>query len=200
MSRTGTLSLSNPAEIEWADPYNNPIAEWDSPAIATNGTYAIETHTFLRENESGQEELTTDYSVAKVIQRYATGTLIMGSDAKVYVVLNDYRYHIPNPETFAALGYQWEKILSLPDYEVNAVPEGPPFPSVAPVSGPLNYRNGTLVNGLTNKVYVVLNDCRHWIPDQATFKAMGYNWSKVLSLGAVAEAMPEGTHFPSAAR
>jgi hypothetical protein len=65
---------------------------------------------------------------------------------------------------------------------------------------PLNYPNGTLVKGLTGKVYVVLNDCRHWIPDATTFEAMGYDYDKILSLGSVAEAMPEGTHFPSVAR
>ena len=195
-SRTGALSESNPMEIVWHNP--NVISTAGSanyPAVAAAGSYAIETH------EQGGRVFPDEnifYSVAN--SSYANGTLVRGSNGKVYVLLVDYRYHIPNPETFAALGYRWDKILSLPDYEVNAIPEGPPFPSVVPVSGPLHYRNGTLVKGLTSKVYVVLNDCRHWIPDEATFKAMGYNWGKVLSLGAGAEAMPEGMHFPSAAR
>jgi len=192
-ARTGTLSDSNPDEIVWRDPVEIPNGnEADYPAVATAGSYAVETH------EQSESEICpfgcgeTLYSSVAELCPYSNGTLIMGSGAKVYVVLNGYRYHIPNPETFDALGYQWDKILSLPDYEVNAIPEATPFPSVVPVSGPLNYPDGTLVKGLTSKVYVVLNDCRHWIPDQATFKAMGYDWGKLLSLGAGAEAMPEG--------
>jgi hypothetical protein len=198
MSRAGTLSLSNPAEIEWADPYDNPIAEWDSPAIATNGTYAVETHTFLRENESGQEELTTDYSVAKIFQQYANGTLVRGSSGKVYAILTDYRHWIPDATTFDAIGYKWKEILPLSDYELNALPEGTPFPSVAPQSGPLTYLNGTLVKGSSEKVYVVLNDHRYWIPDETTFDALAYQWENILWLSDdVVNALPEGAPFPS---
>jgi hypothetical protein len=198
-SRKGILSDSKPDEIQWRDAVHiSTDREANYPAIAAAGSgleaYAIETH------ELGLAPEDLHYSVATVCPLYANGTLVMDYSRKVYVVLNDYRYWIPNPETFDALGYQWDKILPLSYVDEIAMPEGTPFPSVVPVSGPLKYPNGTLVKGLTRKVYVVLNDCRHWIPDPATFDAMGYDYDKILSLGAVAEAMPEGMHFPSVAR
>jgi hypothetical protein len=131
ISRTGNLSLSNPAEIEWADPYENPIAEWDSPAIATNGRYAIETHTFFREYDNGYQELTIDYSIAIFPQELADRTLVKGSNPDVYAVLNHYRHAIPDGATFEAMGFQWKTILPLSDGDLNAIPEGAPFRSVA---------------------------------------------------------------------
>jgi hypothetical protein len=129
--RPGNLSLSNPAEIEWADSYENPIAEWDSPAIATNGRYAIETHTLFREDETGHQELTIDYSVAILSQEFPDGTLVKGSSEKAYVVLNKHRHWIPDSVTFEAMGYKGKAILWLSDAELSAIPEGTPFPSVA---------------------------------------------------------------------
>lgn len=195
MSRTGNLSRSDPARVEWADSYENPLAAWDSPAIATNGTHAIEMHTALREDEGGPDELTVDYSVAEIPQLYANGTLTRGSSDKVYVVLNDYRHWIPNADTFDALGYRWDEILWLSDDEVNAVPEGAPFPSAAPLPGPRRFANGTLVRGSTGKVYVLLNDYRHWIPDEKTFEAMGYDWSKVRKFDDAVNTFPERAPF-----
>jgi hypothetical protein len=198
ISRTGSLSLSNSTDIEW----NNPIKldgdnTIEDARIATNGDFAVQTHSRVL---SKVLSICSSFARVRFQDGNVNGRLVMDYSGKVYVVLNDYRYHIPNPETFDALGYQWEKIVPLSYEDEIAIPERTPFPSVVPVSGPLNHPNGTLVKGLTSKVYVVLNDCRHWIPDQDTFNAMGYNWDKILSLGAVAEAMPEGMHFPSVAR
>jgi len=199
MTRSGMLSPSNPAEIQWADSYDNPIAEWDSPAIASNGRYAIETHTYLREDENGHEYRTVDYSVAN-LSEYANGTLVSGPSGKAYVVLNNHRHWIPDATTFEAIGYKWKAIPPLSDYAVNALPEGASFPVVAPPSGPLNYPNGTLVKGSSDKVYVVLNDYRYWIPGPATFNAMAYNWENILWLADnVVNALPEGSPLPSVA-
>jgi len=45
ISRTGNLSASNPAEIEWHEPVKiNESGHVKYPALATNGAHAIETH------------------------------------------------------------------------------------------------------------------------------------------------------------
>ncbi|HME05945.1 MAG TPA: hypothetical protein VKG25_02805, partial [Bryobacteraceae bacterium] len=61
---------------------------------------------------------------------YPNGTVLKGSADKVYVVLNNYRFWIPDHATFNAMGYKWENIIQYPDNVVNAIPEGTPFPSV----------------------------------------------------------------------
>jgi len=63
------------------------------------------------------------------------------------------------------------------------------------------YDDGTLVKGSSDKAYVILNNYRHWIPDHATFNALGYDWSKIQSLSDnVLIAIPEAGRFPSVVR
>jgi hypothetical protein len=102
---------------------------------------------------------------------------------------------------FSGTPFKWDDILSFSDNVVNVIPEGNPFPSVAPLSGPLKYPNGTLARGSAGIVYVVLNNHRHWIPDEATFEAMGYKWREIRQLrDNVLQAIPEMAPFPSVAR
>jgi hypothetical protein len=127
---------------------------------------------------------------------YANGTLVAGSGAEVYVVLDNFRHWIPDETTFDTMGYNWNEIRSLSENGLNAIPEGSPFPRVAPQSGSLIYANGTLVKGSSANVYVILNDHRYLIPDAATFNAMGYDWSKILSLpDNRVNAIPQGSPF-----
>jgi hypothetical protein len=63
--------------------------------------------------------------------KFANGALVSGSGGKVYVVLNNYRYWIPDPTTFNALGYQWNNIVTLSDLALIEIQEGTPFPSAA---------------------------------------------------------------------
>lgn len=140
-------------------------------------------------------------AVGEISPQLANNTLVKGSSANVYVVLNNHRHWIPDETTFVAMGYNWGKILWISDDELNVFPERSPFPSVAPQSGPLRYANGTLVRGSGTKVYVVLNNYRFWIPDEATFVALGYKWGNIRSLpDYIVHGIPEGGLFPSVAQ
>jgi hypothetical protein len=54
----------------------------------------------------------------------ADGTLLQGSDPKVYVMQNGQRHWIPDPATFTASGYQASAIDHVSDADLNAIPEG----------------------------------------------------------------------------
>lgn len=58
--------------------------------------------------------------------------LVKGSDERVYWVELGARRHIPNMETFAALGYREEEIAILPDAILDRWPEGEPIATVLP--------------------------------------------------------------------
>ena len=202
ISRTGKLNPANAWEIQWADPIKiDPETSIGYPALAVSGSYAFETH----QRPPSSTYFHEIYTSIAAIQNsgsapYPNGTLVKGSSENAYVVLNNYRHWIPDNVTFEAMGYTWKTILRLSDNEVNTIPERAPFPSVAPLSGPLKYPTGTLVKGSSARVYVALNNYRYWIPDQATLNALGYSWDKILWLSdAEVSAMPEGTPFPSAA-
>jgi hypothetical protein len=126
-SRIGTLNPSKLDEIIWQQGvriYTDKAPEY--PAVAAAGTYAVQSHdqpdpwVFMEQ---------IHYSVADL--GYSNGTVLKGSGDKVYVVLNNYRFWIPNHVTFDAMGYDWGKIQLLSDDRLHAIPEGNPFPSVA---------------------------------------------------------------------
>jgi hypothetical protein len=62
---------------------------------------------------------------------YANGTLLQNGDIAVYLVEDGVRRCIPDPATFKAMSFDREKILHVTDSELNEVPEGEPFRSLA---------------------------------------------------------------------
>jgi len=59
----------------------------------------------------------------------ADGTLLQGSGPQVYVMTSCQRHWIPDPDTFNALGYNWNAIQHIADADLTAIPEGAPLPS-----------------------------------------------------------------------
>jgi hypothetical protein len=59
----------------------------------------------------------------------ADGTLLKGSDPKVYVMLSGQRCWVPDPDTFNTRGYNWAAIRQVADDDLNAIPVGTPLPS-----------------------------------------------------------------------
>jgi hypothetical protein len=59
------------------------------------------------------------------------GTLIqLKGHPEVYVILNGKKCWIPNPATFDARGYHWDKIKQIDQTAFNKIPMGSPLPSV----------------------------------------------------------------------
>ena len=200
VSRTGKLRGSDPEAIEWGAPFKIFTGSWHNyPALAIGGFSSV-----IATYDDTQHAVPVDgklYCVVGEIQNYPNGTLLKGSDDKVYVVLNDYRFLVPDPVTFGAMGYNWDNVLSIDDNLLKSVLEGAPLPSVPLLIHPFRYPNGTVLKGSGDKVYVVLNNYRFWIPDHATFDAMGYKWENIMQYpDNVVNAIPEGTPFPSVTR
>lgn len=56
---------------------------------------------------------------------YRDGVLLKGSRPEVYVIRGGQKCWIPDPATFKAKGYDWNKIVVIPDEELKRIPEGP---------------------------------------------------------------------------
>lgn len=56
---------------------------------------------------------------------YRDGVLLKGSRPEVYVIQGGRRSWIPDPATFKAKGYDWNKIVVIPDEELERIPRGP---------------------------------------------------------------------------
>lgn len=56
------------------------------------------------------------------------GDLVKGSDPAIYLIERGQRRHIPDPQTFDRMGFNWGSVRTLGDSRLNAIPEGPPLP------------------------------------------------------------------------
>jgi hypothetical protein len=98
------------------------------------------------------------------------------------------RRWIPDPQTFNYMGLDWNNIQNITEAQWLGIPAGPQFPSRS---------DGTLLKGSADPIYVMNNGSRHWIPDPATFNALGYSWSAVQSVAdADLNAIPLGAQIP----
>jgi len=57
---------------------------------------------------------------------YVEGSLVRGSGPAVYLIQSGRRCPIPDGEVFKAKGFQWEKVITLADAEIDAIPIGSP--------------------------------------------------------------------------
>lgn len=58
------------------------------------------------------------------------GDLVKGSGPHIYVIEKGKRRHIPNPETFNAMGFRWSNVKWIPDEQLAEISEGDPLAAV----------------------------------------------------------------------
>lgn len=122
---------------------------------------------------------------------FPDGTLIKNSSPQVYIIVKGQRRWIPDPNTFNALGLNWNMIQTLPTNIVAAIPKGPDYPSLP----------GSLVKGSDPKIYLLQNGVRRWIPDPETFEALGYRWNSIYQISDTAlNQVPQGQPIPAQKR
>lgn len=121
-------------------------------------------------------------------QVFPEGALIKGTGPRVYVMHFGRRCWIYDPPTFNALGLSWSAIQTISDSLLASIPEG-----VMVVDANASFGVGTLLKGRDARVYIVRDNQRRWIHDEATFNAMGLSWSAIRTIpDEVLFAIPEG--------
>jgi hypothetical protein len=119
---------------------------------------------------------------------YPDGTLLKASGPQIDLIQGHERRWIPDPPTFNYMGLDWNAVQTISDANWNAIPVGPPLPSRS---------DGTLLKDSNPPVYVMQVGERRWIPDPATFNALGYNWGAIqYVLDADLNAIPLGPQIP----
>ncbi len=96
-------------------------------------------------------------------KKYADGTLLRGSDEKVYVVIGGIARHIVSLEEL--IKYAGQEILSVEDDEINSYDR---------VLGERKYADGTLLRGSDVKIYVIIgNKKKHVLNLEELMKYVG---------------------------
>ena len=91
------------------------------------------------------------------------------STGKVYVLVDDQRRHIPDPQTQLLLRLTGVSQVATP-VELVRYAEGAPLPA---------FDNGSLVRSAHGPVYVLQGNRRVWIPSLEALIAGGYRWEQV---------------------
>jgi len=112
--------------------------------------------------------------VSKYRNTYKNGTLLKGDTAAVFVISSGGRRLIPNEATFEALGYRWEDIQQISNEALKSIPEYTALPAYQ-----TSYREGDLLKASGSLVYVINGGRRRLIPDEETFKALGYKQENI---------------------
>ncbi len=120
------------------------------------------------------------------------------SDYRVfYVSSSGTKYHIPDPETFEILGFDWAAIKAVPDTDFNNYTTGSGIPVLRTGSA----RDGSMVWRGTKdsiKVYIIENGILRHIPDPDTLYSMGRTFDEVIVLdAALFDRIPIGSAIPS---
>lgn len=105
---------------------------------------------------------------------FTDGTLIKGTNPRVWLIDSKKRRPISSAELFEALGLKWSEIKTLEDYEAGRYALG------TFVSWP----DATLIQGEeTPEVYIVKNNgSKEWVPSAEEFESRGYQWKDVRTI------------------
>jgi len=117
------------------------------------------------------------YPTGSSITTYPDGTLLKGSDNKVYVVSDGTKRYITGPALFADLGYQWSDVLSVSSGHLSLYSDG------TDITSSTSHPNGALVktsNGTS--IYLLESGVKRGIATPQIFEARGYKWNQVISI------------------
>jgi len=107
---------------------------------------------------------------------------------EVYVILGGKKCYIPDPETFNAKGYRWDRVKDINSDAFNKIPTGSPLPPVktqTSITSSAVPAEGTLIRLQGRpEVYVIQGGRKCYIPDPETFNAKGYRWDQVKDLNS----------------
>ncbi len=128
---------------------------------------------------------------------YAQPVLIkLQNDYHVYYRSADAaRHHVPDPETFEILRFDWNSITTVPDTGVISNPL-PVLRTGSAKDGSLIRRRGLYGEGY--KVYLIERGIARHVPDPNTLFAMGRRFDEVFPLErALFDRIPQGAEIPS---
>lgn len=98
------------------------------------------------------------------------GTVIKGKEDTVYLYDQRHKRMFPSAEIFLSHGYHWEQIAQVDENFLTSTPDGPP----------MSFRDGSLIKGSDETVYVIEHGRKRPIPSVAIFEGLGYRWKNII--------------------
>lgn len=166
-------------------PNGTLVKTWDNPAVylIENGQkrwvsdpLVLESHNYRwdRVVTIVPEEM-RDYSEGEFFNKMRDGSLILGSDGKVYVISDSKKRWITTEQIFNNLGYKWNNVYRISDAQLNTYVTGDSIvdSNIHPNGSLAVYNNGVwlIENGIKRPFFNVL-----------AFEGNGYDWDKLVAI------------------
>ena len=116
-----------------------------------------------------------EYQFSLLGTEYPYGTIIQGEGASVYAYEDGIKRLFPSSDVFDLHGYKWAQIVKVDDKFLANLPNGPE----------MTFREGTLLRGTSDLVYVIEHGQKRAIPAAEIFEGLGYHWSDILVIADV---------------
>ncbi|MCK5490785.1 MAG: fibronectin type III domain-containing protein [Candidatus Pacebacteria bacterium] len=117
------------------------------------------------------------FTTAPLSSKLKSGTLVKGSDYKVYVISGNEKLWIKTAEIFSGFGYKWDWIMQVDDAILREYKEGKSITTTK------KYLDGTLVKySNSGAVYLIEAGKIRPFSSAEAFLREGYNWNKVITI------------------
>lgn len=117
------------------------------------------------------------YATGDPINTYPEGTLLKGSDNKIYIIVDGKKRYITGPSIFTSLGYNWLDVVSVTDSHLTLYTNGVDISSTA------THVDGALVKATGgSSIFLLQNGKKRGIVSPQIFDAWGYKWNKVIAI------------------
>lgn len=170
------VSEKDLAYNEVGDEITNADVYPENSLFAINDTYYqlknnqlfpyVSTRAFLSQFEANNaivkdESFLASNQIAETQLGFADGTLV-SSDTSVYILSEDKSYPVMNPETFLAMGFNWDDVIPVSQDELNVYNKQKQFTYRMP------HPNGTIfVDKISKKYFVVDNGSKRPVLSEA---------------------------------
>lgn len=126
----------------------------------------------LYHNKYTEDIIASGYGVAFQVWRKTNRQLIrVKNKAMVYMIEDDVKRAVPNPEIFASQGLDFDDVEVVEQEEADTYMNG----------DATNYSDGTIVQEEGKpEVYVIENGEKKHIQDPTSFEGLGYNWGNIV--------------------
>ena len=139
--------------------------------------------TTTTDTSNDQEDQNNDNGQVLGRTEFADGTLIRGTDHKIYVIIGGAKKHIRTLWELARY-YRGQEILNVAQEVVDAIPD-----YIAPGQVP-HYPDNTLIRGTDLRIYVIHNDHKLYIPNLHELAAHYAGWPILNVAQNIVDAIP----------
>ena len=140
---------------------------------STTYYYKIKAHGSFHKKSTTTKEMS--FTTRPLTKQFTDGSLVKGSDYKVYVISGNSKRWVKSADIFEKLGYKWDWIQTISGVLLNEYSEG------KNISSAKSHPDGALIKYHdSDAVYLLENNKKRPFSSARAFLRRGYSWNKII--------------------